>query len=196
MGYAQSATATPAVWASTIWAAGRRTPGRVRTARGSRQGIGGWIMGFFSLRIVLRFWLALARALDLALMESGQDVRRKIYQTKRHCIFEFIISNFSFDQRQIQWQLATGLELAGALLPYQWAVGICVIIQMMILNTRRTCRITQAPPVLQALADSSWNLERNVTEVVQFFSFSSSFLITSSPCYTYLLLSQIWGSIS
>ena len=43
-----------------------------------------------------------------ALMESGQDVRRKLYQTKRHCISQFSLSNFPFDQRQIQWQPATG----------------------------------------------------------------------------------------
>ena len=104
--------------------------------------------------------------------------RCKVYQTKRHCISQFDISNFPFDQRQIQWWPATELSPAGALLrlaPISVSSrNLCHATSLNFIipphdtdgysNTRRTCRIAhwQAPPspVRNSLSNSPCPLGR------------------------------------
>ena len=63
------------------------------------------------------------------------------------------------------------------------------------LSTRRTCRIKQAPPVLQALAESSWHIEQKYCSFFWSFFFLE---VLNSPNYIYILLRQHlenWGKL-
>ena len=80
---------------------------------------------------------------------------------------KFTITQFPFGQRQIQWQPVASRRLA----PLSVSIwNLCHAAALNFItplhdtdddsNTRRTCRTEQAPPVLQALADSSSHIER------------------------------------
>ena len=134
------------------------------------------------------------------LMESGQNISDAFQ------VSQFTLWNFPFDQCPISVAACKRAEVGRHVAPLpmcSW--NLCHASALKFIsppddtdddsNTRRTGRIAQAPPVLQALAGSSWHVER--AEVVQFLSFflSISFylflwILSSSPCYTYIFLRQ------